>query len=122
MPLAFRFRECFLTYRDGDSLVHVFINPSMVAHWREIAAGVRHDVVTWQAAAASADRIDVVAQRVAADHVRPLAEERLRFPVWRELDRIMVAAIGWEWALRSEFRVGIHTGCVSRPSPADEAD
>ena len=91
--------EVFLDIGRGQARLEM--DAQVLPFWQQVHAGIIADLAAWQAAAEGADRIDVVAERVAAAwaeqveiHVTPLCQ----------FDRVLVAAIGIEWQVAAGFQ------------------
>ena len=73
----------------------------MLKHWREMHDGLGRDLANWAAAAEGAERIDVVAHRIAEDWANRHPLQVLPFC---QPDRILTAAIGIELRLSLGFK------------------
>ncbi len=93
-----RANDCRVGFRLGATRARVLlsIDAQVLPYWREIRAGIAADLADWAAAAEGAERIDHVAERVAA----ALREERMSQPAdvppWCQIDRWLSVAFGVE--------------------------
>ncbi len=95
--------ECRLLFDVGEATVTVTIDARLLPHWRVIHTGLHGDFAAWQASAQDAERIDIVADRIAADYAIELTEQPAYVHPLCRLDRILVAAIGAEWKVSRGF-------------------
>ena len=100
-PAETRWRgSCEAVLNIDRGIVRVDIDARLLPFWRQVHAGLTGDLAAWNAAGQNAERIDVVAERVAAEwarhveiHISPLCQP----------DRILAAALGAEWWVSAAF-------------------
>lgn len=93
--------SCRVAVRTEDIEIRLSFSFQMLKHWREMHDGLGRDLANWAAAAEGAERIDVVAHRIAEDWA---SRHPLQVLPFCQPDRILTAAIGIELRLSLGFK------------------
>ena len=125
-PPEARWRGNCEVYLDiGSGQAWLEMDAQVLPFWQPVHAGIIADLAAWQAAAEGADRIDVVAGRVAAAWAE---QAEIRVTPLCQFDRVLVAAIGLEWKvsagfpLRSPFCMPVTRGFPSGWRPRQDSN